>query len=183
MEASGTGNMKLALERRADHRHARRRQRRDARACRSREHRHLRPDGRGSGRSAAPWRRRSARRSRLLASARRRSSTRFRPRRLLAGRAVALSRPRSKTLRHHDRLHGLRRFRMPIGPLNAASTRFGSIRRAGGRRACSIPRAWAGSRRTARSASTRMIFGESRTDHDRRSGGHGDRSSGRAVDP
>ena len=41
-EASGTGNMKLALERRADHRHRRRRQHRDPPERGRRQHLHLR---------------------------------------------------------------------------------------------------------------------------------------------
>ena len=56
MEASGTGNMKFALERRAHHRHARRRQYRDAGACRQRQHLHLRSDGCGSRRKTSHWR-------------------------------------------------------------------------------------------------------------------------------
>ena len=43
----------VRAQRRADHRHARRRQCRDPRACRRRQHLHLRPDGRRSARRAA----------------------------------------------------------------------------------------------------------------------------------
>ena len=46
MEASGTGNMKLVAERRADHRHAGRRQYRNPRQCRPGKHRDLRHDRR-----------------------------------------------------------------------------------------------------------------------------------------
>ena len=52
MEASGTGNMKLVAQRRADDRHARRREHRDPRRGRRREHLHLRHDRRGSRRAA-----------------------------------------------------------------------------------------------------------------------------------
>ena len=52
MEASGTGNMKLGAERRADDRHARRREHRDSRAGRRREHLHLRAHGRAGRRAA-----------------------------------------------------------------------------------------------------------------------------------
>jgi glycogen phosphorylase len=53
MEASGTGNMKLRAERRADHRHAGRRQCRDHGACGPRQHRDLRDDGRRGREEAA----------------------------------------------------------------------------------------------------------------------------------
>jgi glycogen phosphorylase len=67
MEASGTGNMKLSAERRADHRHAGRCQYRDSRPCRRGERVYFRAHG---GRS-----RREARR-RLRAAARDRGQSR-----------------------------------------------------------------------------------------------------------
>jgi starch phosphorylase len=66
MEASGTGNMKLALQRRTDHRHARRRQHRDPRARGRREYLHLRPHRR-RGRKSARHRARRNRGDRRLA--------------------------------------------------------------------------------------------------------------------
>ena len=50
MEASGTGNMKLAMNGRADRRHPGRRQHRDRRGRGPGEHLRLRPDRRGGGR-------------------------------------------------------------------------------------------------------------------------------------
>ena len=54
LEASGTGNMKLAFERGADDRHAGWRQYRNPRPCRRGKHLHLRHDRRGSGGAQCP---------------------------------------------------------------------------------------------------------------------------------
>jgi hypothetical protein len=96
MEASGTGNMKFG-QRRADHRHARRRQCRDARTCRRRQHRHLRPDRRArspSARRSEAAARRIDKSPELCASAGGHLVGR-----VLAGRSEPLPRPDRRALR------------------------------------------------------------------------------------
>ncbi len=108
MEASGTGNMKFALNGAHYHRHAGRRERRDPRAGGRGQHRHLRPDRRG-GRCAPRRRAHRALGDRALARARPGARRHF-LRRFLARRSGALPRADRGALRS-GLVHGCHRFR------------------------------------------------------------------------
>ncbi len=130
--ARGLGHRQheIRAERRADHRHAGRRQHRDPRAGRRGKHRHLRPHRRGGRRTPRQWPR-SARRDRELARTQP-GAQRHCLGRLLPRRPRPLSRPDRRALRARL-VHGGHRLRRLCGGAARGRRDLERARRAGGR--------------------------------------------------
>ena len=156
-EASGTGNMKFAMNGALDDRHAGRRQRRDPRRRRRRELLPVRPDDR-RGRAAKAAGYRAAQRLRVEHGAARRDRS-DRRRSLFERRSRAVP-PARRLAALPRRLHGPGRLPV-VHRLPAARERGATAIRTAGR-ACrsSTARASAASPQTARSASTAATSGK-----------------------
>ena len=158
-EASGTGNMKLALERRAHHRHLGRREHRDRRAGGAGEHLHLRQPHRAGGGAA-----RERLRPQALLPRELRPEVRDRP----PGRRRVLARRAGPLQGHRQDPAGVRLLpccwrTMPItSPRRRRWTTCIACQRTGRGAASSTWRAWACSRQTGRSRNTRRRSGTSR---------------------